>query len=465
MQNFVFFLGRFHVLALHLPIGMVILAVALDWLARSPQRAALRSAVPIVWGATAISAVLTVVLGYMHFAEGGFTGPSATAHRLYGTLVAISCIVVWLLSSRLPELYRRLNLLTGIALLALVTMTGHYGGNLTHGSEYLVEYAPQPLRALVGLPERRPPVTDIAAADPWQDVVQPMLNSHCASCHNEDKRSGELSMADFRALMAGGEAGRVIVRRNAEMSELYRRVTLPDDDDDFMPAEGKTPLTAGQIEILRWWIESGAPVDTSIGALEVSEQQYALLRAEVGLGASGPVEATEKAVADPAVVESLSAAGFLARQVSQSDAGLMVSVNSVGSRLDDSQLAALRSVAASIVSLDLQSTGLDDASLAGFDEFKSLTNLRLSNNELTDAGVTALGGLQNLEVLNLYGNAAVSDASLDVLAGLGKLRAVYLWETGVTPDGIAKLRAQRPDLDVQGAAAEFVTNEASTDSN
>ena len=36
-----FFLGRFHVLALHLPIGIVIAAVVLDWLARRPRYAAL----------------------------------------------------------------------------------------------------------------------------------------------------------------------------------------------------------------------------------------------------------------------------------------------------------------------------------------------------------------------------------------------------------------------------------------
>ena len=39
MQEFGFFLGRFHVLALHLPIGIIIAAVVLDWLARRPRYA------------------------------------------------------------------------------------------------------------------------------------------------------------------------------------------------------------------------------------------------------------------------------------------------------------------------------------------------------------------------------------------------------------------------------------------
>ena len=59
MQDFVFFLGRFHVLALHLPIGIVIAAVVLDWLARRPRYATLAQASPFLWGAAALSAVFT----------------------------------------------------------------------------------------------------------------------------------------------------------------------------------------------------------------------------------------------------------------------------------------------------------------------------------------------------------------------------------------------------------------------
>src|SRR5688572_6730925 len=100
MQDFVFFLGRFHVLALHLPIGIVIAAVALDWIARRPRHAALAQASPFLWGAAAISAVFSAVLGYLHFAEGGFTGPSAEAHRLWGTITAVAALDAWWLAAR-----------------------------------------------------------------------------------------------------------------------------------------------------------------------------------------------------------------------------------------------------------------------------------------------------------------------------------------------------------------------------
>jgi len=53
------------------------------------------------------------------------------------------------------------------------------------------------------------------------------------------------------------------------LSELLRRISLPSDDEEFMPAEGKTPLTPEQVEIIRWWIAAGAPNGGTIGALEV----------------------------------------------------------------------------------------------------------------------------------------------------------------------------------------------------
>jgi uncharacterized membrane protein len=142
MQDFIYFLGRFHVLALHLPIALVLVAVLLDWLARSARYQQLAAALPFLWGLAAISAVLTAALGYMHLAEGTFTGPSASAHRFFGTSVGVLAVVLWWLCSRHADLYKKINITTGVVALALVTITGHYGGNLTHGETFLLQFAP-----------------------------------------------------------------------------------------------------------------------------------------------------------------------------------------------------------------------------------------------------------------------------------------------------------------------------------
>ena len=282
-MDFIFFLGRFHVLLLHLPIGIIVALSVLEWQSRKDRYRHLEAASPFLWGATAISALVTVLLGYLHFAEGSFTGPSGEQHRFFGTIVAVVATgVAWLRSSSFANSYKPLFLPASLVLLVLVAITGHYGGNLTHGSTYLVEYAPEPIRSLAGLAPKRT-LTTVSAADPFADVVGPLLTERCAGCHNEDKQESELVLTTYAGVMRGGESGRVVVAGNTDLSELLRRITVDPSDEEFMPAEGKTPLTAQQVEIIRWWIAAGAPNGGTVGELEVPAEMQQLLSTELGV--------------------------------------------------------------------------------------------------------------------------------------------------------------------------------------
>jgi len=282
-MDFIFFLGRFHVLLLHLPIGIIVALFVLEWQSRKDRYRHLEAASPFLWGATAISALVTVLLGYMHFAEGSFTGPSGEQHRFFGTIVAVVATGVALLrSSSFANSYKPLFFPASLVLLVLVAITGHYGGNLTHGSTYLVEYAPQPVRSLAGLAPKRT-LTTVSAADPFADVVGPLLTERCAGCHNEDKQESELVLTTYAGVMRGGESGRVVVAGNTDLSELLRRITADPSDEEFMPAEGKTPLTAQQVEIIRWWIAAGAPNGGTVGELEVPAEMQQVLSTELGV--------------------------------------------------------------------------------------------------------------------------------------------------------------------------------------
>jgi len=216
-----------------------------------------------------------------------------------------------------------------------------------------------------------------------------------------------------------------------------------------MPAEGKTPPTPAQIEILRWWIGAGAPRDTTVGGVGVAPDVEALLAAELGLGGAAPTAAAAAtASADPQLIANLAAAGLLARQVSQADTRLVVSVASPGMRLEASALAALAAGAEQIVDLNLAGTTLDDAGLRAIGALPSVTHLRLARNRLTDSALADLAALPSLEHLNLYGNAGVTDSGLAALASSTKLRELFVWQTAVSPAGVERLREQRPGLAV-----------------
>lgn len=269
-MDWVYFLGRFHVLVLHLPIGIILAVIALEAASRRRTLQRPESAGSFLWAAAAVTSIVTVVLGYMHYFEGGFAGTSATVHMIAGTSVAVLATLAWLLRMWLTSLYARAQYGIAAVLVILLFVAGHYGGNLTHGPAFLAEYAPGPIRALAGLEPRRPPVTELAAADPYLDVVRPMLRARCSSCHNSERQRGMLDLSTFETTLKGGEIGPAITPGNAEDSELYYRITLARDHEDFMPADGKTPLTDIETEIIGWWIDAGAPTETTLGSLDIA---------------------------------------------------------------------------------------------------------------------------------------------------------------------------------------------------
>ena len=282
-MDFLYFLGRFHVLVLHLPIGIVLIAIVLDFIARRPRFRPLAAASAFLWGAAALTAIVTAMLGYLHYLEGGFAGNTAIIHMVLGTSTAVGSALVWILRTREVVLPRVLHDGIAAVLLLLIVLTGHYGGNLTHGSEYLLEYAPTPIRALAGLPPRRPPVTVLAEAEIFLDVIHPMFRARCTGCHNNDRRRAGLSLMSYEALRRGGEYGSVVLAGRPESSELYRRISLPAHDEAFMPAEGNTPLTPEQVDLVRWWIDLGIPESGLLRTLEyaaVESQLRAVLNLE-----------------------------------------------------------------------------------------------------------------------------------------------------------------------------------------
>jgi WD40 repeat protein len=88
----------------------------------------------------------------------------------------------------------------------------------------------------------------------YADHVRPLLENKCFSCHNPDKKKGDLDLTSFAATMAGGGGGMVVNSGDAESSRLITTTTKK--EEPFMPPEG-APLGAKDIEILSKWVQGG----------------------------------------------------------------------------------------------------------------------------------------------------------------------------------------------------------------
>ena len=493
-MQFIWFLGRFHVLILHLPLGILTLAVALEILVRFRSFRFLESAVAPAWIAGAISALATVALGFMHATEDSFEDmPAVEAHGWAGvTLAAVTCLTA-ILRTRMhavaawprwagsetagARLYKAVqpafapgaaldrgyDKLWGVpvaAVLFLMLLTGHLGGNLTHGDTYLLQYAPGSVRVLAGLPADagpRPKPTDLASADIYLDIVQPALERRCSGCHNNSKKSGGLSMATYETLIKGGSKGAVMTPGNPAASDLFHRVSLAPTSSDFMPKDGKTPLNKNEIAAIGWWISQGAPKTATVGSLTLTAEASAAIQAVIGAaGGAGEEEAAaagsdeaplpQVAEADRAAVAKVVAAGFIVRKVAKGSNLVdvdYVSANPVTPEMIDD----LASFGPNILRLNLRHAGVTDAQVSTIAGFSNLRRLRLEENAITDAAANDIAGLKNLTYLNLT-KTKVTDAGLDRLATLPKLSRIYVWGTTITAAAVDKVKAACKDVTV-----------------
>lgn len=88
--------------------------------------------------------------------------------------------------------------------------------------------------------------------------VKPILNKHCISCHGGVKRNAQYSLLFRHEALDTAESGKTpIIPGNAAHSELIRRITSS-DPEVRMPYK-EAPLSEAEIEILRRWIDQGAP--------------------------------------------------------------------------------------------------------------------------------------------------------------------------------------------------------------
>jgi hypothetical protein len=97
----------------------------------------------------------------------------------------------------------------------------------------------------------------------YRQDVYPILATNCLECHRPPAGTGyvqtRLNLETYQSLMKGTVYGPVIVPGNSRQSILNRLVEGRAGASLRMPHQRDQPLTAHEIEILRRWIDQGAP--------------------------------------------------------------------------------------------------------------------------------------------------------------------------------------------------------------
>lgn len=269
------FLAPFHSVVLHFPIGFLTLAGILEvYRVFSSSLDVRRISILVMWLGL-ITGIVSAAFGLMRAGTGGYESSALELHRVYGIAVpvitAVAMVIQWIAykkeSSKGWRFTYRASL---VGTLGLVMVAGHYGGNLTHGSKYLVENAPEFVRDLLepepeAAPAQNPETLD-ANQRQYVEKVKPLLEAKCYQCHGPEKQKGGYRLDQPDVALKGGESGKTAIKPGDPMeSHLVRLILLPPQNDDVMPPAGKEPLSSDEVMTLLDWIRNGAkfPLNTS----------------------------------------------------------------------------------------------------------------------------------------------------------------------------------------------------------
>ncbi len=448
-SDFLLFLGRFHPLVVHLPIGFLLLAVMVQFATRWPKFHPIKPFTHYLWALGTFSTAIAILFGYFLSLSGDYDSDTLFWHKWSGVGVlsfSIACYFFFKKPFKVPVFAQWASV---FLVFASLMYTGHLGGNLTHGQTYLLEYAPNPIRGIAGLPPKTIPrkkVTVLDSADVYLDLVQPIMDSKCLSCHNTGKKKADLLLTSFTNVMKGGENGEVVIAANVEASELFRRITLPENHDDFMPSEGKRPLTDQEVDIIAFWIASGAPPNGYVTELDTEKNITPTVNNYLGLDKNS-IFNKKVSAPDEALIDSLRSHGFILNRLMRDNYFLDANFSLSERSLEDSDIEMLLGLKEQLIWLNLANSKTKDIHLEKIGQLENLVKLDLRGNDITDSGVKHLSNLKNLESLNLYGTT-VSDGVFDMLPQLARLKKIYLWKTQVTDSLARRLQQANKNLSV-----------------
>lgn len=453
------FIASFHPLVLHLPIGMLAAVLALEF-ASIFNKHAETGARNFLWFLTALTASLSFATGYLLGEEGGYEKELLSDHLWAAGIFTSIC---W--STLAINILKHNGLLRVLSLAAVtisLVLASHPGGLMVHGDPFAS--APWKVEAETS-PEDQygilPAVPD--PFNPYTDVIHPIIEAKCVSCHGPKKKKGKLRVDSYEALMLGGDFGPCIEPGDSEYSLFVELMELPIDDEEHMPPEDEHQMAQEEIDVIKWWIDAGAKPDVTMPRAdapaellpflvpgyrllpEPTEDELAEIAAEEARKADeanrGNVETLLQSVSaelrDSLQFSSLTSSKLNLKPAGDSDA------------FDNDDLEKLETLAPHLLRIDLSDTAITSKSLKTLKHATKLEHLSLRNTKVDENALRHLANLQSLQSLNLYATKT-GDQILSEIPELPNLRTLYLGETEVTPETIEKLQARHPNLEIIG---------------
>ena len=425
MDSIINFIGHFHPLLVHLPIGILLFAILIHWLAQKEKYVLFKNIVPFSYLIGAGSAIVTCISGLALSTNVEYDTQTLFYHQWLGIFLALVSLlgVYFTKKNKARELKW-----AAITLLVLIFLTGHFGGTLTHGADYLTK----------GLKSKkatkaRPNFSNVQEAILFEDIIQPILEEKCYGCHSDIKQKGKLRLDSKEWILKGGEDGLVFHQGSALNSPLYKKIILDPLDEKHMPPKGKPQITEKERVLIEWWINSGGYFDKKVKDLaQPGNIQMVLANFEKNSpkALNNDVPTNEIKLANQASLNNLTKMGVTILQVAKNSNYLTANFINVV-KTNDTIDNLIKTVSPNIVWLKMPGIMFSNSLANAISYCDSLTKLSIEHSTITDNQLSNFQNLKRLHYLNLVGTK-ISLKGLLQLKSLVNINELYLGQTIIT---------------------------------
>ena len=261
------FIGGFHPVVLHLPIGIVIAIVGQSFWRR--WRGTDNDDDRVLWFLAAMTATISLGTGYLLVMGGGYESEHLNWH-LWGAAVFTS--LCWVgLAAACWNAGRRTGDVIALGVIVSVSFTGHYGGLMVHGDPF----AGAPW---LNDPQRFAQFGEFGEeVNVYAEIVTPILGAKCVACHGPAKQNGRLRLDSLAAIAAGGEHGPVLIPGDVKRSTIVSVIRLPLNNHDHMPPPNRPQIADLELIALEYWIIIGGEDDVVFSLANPPAELAALL--------------------------------------------------------------------------------------------------------------------------------------------------------------------------------------------
>lgn len=445
------FIGQLHPLLIHFPIGILLMAIFLQFLQiilNKDFNASISALVLI----GCIFAGISCLAGWLLASTGDYNEEVVFFHRWSGIGTFILALISYF--------WIRYRTFLFVILLICIIFTGHYGSILTYGEGYFLKpkidstaLSSSKIRRLLKIEKVQGETPTYFY--PYEDQIVPILKTKCYSCHSIQKKKGGLRLDSEFFIQKGGKHGRILIAGNSLKSHLYAYLIKPEDDDLHMPPIGKRQLTLMEIQLIEQWISTGAPFGEVEQKMVVASNELISQAIDLPILDKNPLE--DQIDIDPlSPSENIVLSKLKEAKISIVYSGSKnqwISLNFINVKSDFNLLLAQSKPIKTHVT-ELKLTDFHQIDFSVLQDFSNLRILNLGLTNLKDDDLEIFQDLGQLEQLNLYGTK-ITDVGLMKLAEYQRLKVLYLWDTKVSESGINELKKKRPQLKIESGQFTF----------